>query len=176
MKKPIFNFLQYLTGAKIWDYLPIFKVRQGLYKKVFAEVGKNVSYGYHLDFCCPHGSAMQTIKLGNNVSIARECVIELCADLVIEDDVWISERTEIFRHTHGLEKGKKKSECEIQWSQKLIIGEDAWIGSDVIILSKVTYIGKGAVVAAGAVVTKNVDDYTVVAGNPARVIQNRLEN
>ena len=173
MKKPIFNFLQYIAGARLWDYMPFLKVRSILYKRAFAEVGKNVSYGYHLDFCCPHGSRIQNIKIGNNVSIARDCVIELCADLIIEDDVWISERTEIFRHTHNLEKGKCKKECAIEWSSRLIIGKDAWLGSDVIILPKVTYIGKGAVVAAGAVVTHNVDDYTIVGGNPARTIKRR---
>ena len=50
------------------------------------------------------------------------------------------------------------------------VGADAWIGAGAIILPGIT-IGEGAVVGAGAVVTKNVEPYTVVAGNPAHVIR-----
>jgi len=53
---------------------------------------------------------------------------------------------------------------------KIIIQDDAWIGAGAIILPNVT-IGKGAVVGAGAVVTKDVPPYTVVAGVPAKEIK-----
>ncbi|MDA3884423.1 MAG: acyltransferase [Candidatus Delongbacteria bacterium] len=52
---------------------------------------------------------------------------------------------------------------------EVIINDDAWIGSNVIILPNIT-IGKKAIVGAGSVVTRNVDDNTIVAGNPAKVI------
>lgn len=58
---------------------------------------------------------------------------------------------------------------------QVIIKDYAWIGSNVIILPKVT-IGKGAVVAAGSVVTKSVPDYTLVAGIPAKKIGERNQN
>jgi maltose O-acetyltransferase len=54
----------------------------------------------------------------------------------------------------------------------VIIGDRVWIAYRAIILPGVT-IGEGAVVAAGSVVTKNVDSYTIVAGNPARLIKKR---
>ena len=53
------------------------------------------------------------------------------------------------------------------------IGSDVWIGSDVIILSGVT-VGDGAVVGAGSVVTTDVEPYTIVGGNPARIIKRRF--
>jgi acetyltransferase-like isoleucine patch superfamily enzyme len=56
----------------------------------------------------------------------------------------------------------------------VIIGNDVWIGMDVLILSGVT-IGDGAVVGAGSVVTKNVEPYAIVAGNPARFIRKRFD-
>jgi acetyltransferase-like isoleucine patch superfamily enzyme len=56
---------------------------------------------------------------------------------------------------------------------EIIIGNDVWIGQDALILSGVT-IGDGAVIAARAVVTKNIEPYSIVAGNPARVIRKRL--
>lgn len=57
----------------------------------------------------------------------------------------------------------------------IIIEDDVWIGDKATILSGVK-IGKGAVVAANSVVTKDVPEYSVVAGNPARIIRNNNEN
>lgn len=56
-----------------------------------------------------------------------------------------------------------------------VIGHDVWIGRSAMILAGVT-IGDGAVVGAGAVVTRNVAPYTVVAGNPARVLRRRFDD
>jgi lipopolysaccharide biosynthesis protein len=56
----------------------------------------------------------------------------------------------------------------------VVIGHDVWLGSGCMILSGVT-IGPGAVVAARAVVTRDVPPYAVVAGNPARVVRHRFD-
>lgn len=58
-------------------------------------------------------------------------------------------------------------------SHAVTIGHDVWIGHGAIILAGRT-IGTGAVVAGGAIVTKDVPDYTIVAGNPARIIRRRF--
>jgi acetyltransferase-like isoleucine patch superfamily enzyme len=57
---------------------------------------------------------------------------------------------------------------------RLVVGHDVWIGLNSIILPSVNSIGNGAIIASGAVVTKNVDKYTIVGGNPAKVISNRF--
>lgn len=59
---------------------------------------------------------------------------------------------------------------------KLDIGHDVWIGANAIITPSVTKIGNGAVIGAGAVVTKNVAPYTIVAGNPAKLIKYRFND
>jgi hypothetical protein len=56
----------------------------------------------------------------------------------------------------------------------LEIGHDAWLGERAIITPRCSHIGIGAVVAAGSVVTKDVPDFAVVAGNPARIIRYRF--
>jgi acetyltransferase-like isoleucine patch superfamily enzyme len=56
----------------------------------------------------------------------------------------------------------------------VIIGSDVWIGNSVIIMSGVT-IGDGAIIAANSVVTKNVDSYAIVGGNPAKLIRYRFD-
>lgn len=62
----------------------------------------------------------------------------------------------------------KRSACEI--------GADSWIGANVTILPGCETIGIGAVVGAGSVVTKDVDPFTIVAGNPAKIIGTRLDS
>lgn len=57
---------------------------------------------------------------------------------------------------------------------RLVIGHDAWMGANSIITPGCSYIGVGAVVGAGAIVTKNVDDFAVVVGNPARLVRYRF--
>ncbi len=63
----------------------------------------------------------------------------------------------------------------IEFSE-LEIGHDVWIGKNVLVTSKCKSIGNGAIIGAGGVVTKNVPPYTIVAGNPARVIGRRFED
>lgn len=57
---------------------------------------------------------------------------------------------------------------------QIIIEDDVWVGHNAIILPAVNLIGRGSVIAAGAVVTKNVPRYAVVGGNPAKVIKYRF--
>lgn len=57
----------------------------------------------------------------------------------------------------------------------IVIGSDVWIGANVTILSGVT-IGHGAIIGAGSIVTKDVEPYTIVAGNPIRVVEKRFDD
>jgi virginiamycin A acetyltransferase len=59
---------------------------------------------------------------------------------------------------------------------KIEIGHDVWIGDWVIILPKVSKIGNGAIIGAGSVVTKDVPAYSIVSGNPAKIIGMRFQN
>ena len=63
---------------------------------------------------------------------------------------------------------------ELVHRSELVIGNDVWVGQNAILLPSVNRIGDGAVIGAGAVVTRDVPDFAVVAGNPARVIKYRF--
>lgn len=69
---------------------------------------------------------------------------------------------------------EKFSEHSLEASPKTIVGNDVWIGRSAIVLSGVN-VGNGAVIGAGAVVTKDVPAYGIVAGNPAKLIRFRFE-
>ena len=59
---------------------------------------------------------------------------------------------------------------------RLVVGHDAWIGANVVVLPSVERIGIGAVIGAGSIVTKDVPDFAVVAGNPARILRLRFSD
>lgn len=59
---------------------------------------------------------------------------------------------------------------------KLVIGNDVWIGQNAIILPSVKYIGDGAIIGAGTIVTKDVPDYSIVVGNPGKIISKRFDD
>ena len=63
---------------------------------------------------------------------------------------------------------------ELVKRSELVIGNDVWVGQNAILLPSVNLIGDGAVIGAGSVVTKDVPDFAVVVGNPAKVIKYRF--
>ena len=76
---------------------------------------------------------------------------------------------------YGLHRNNNQYEnSEIRNNKSVVIGNDVWIGANAIILPGIT-IGDGAVIAAGAVVTKDVEAYGIVAGNPAKMIRKRFD-
>ena len=94
------------------------------------------------------------VLIGKNVSIAPNVVMIACS---------------------SANNGKKINEIryvkEHLWKEdRIVIADDVWIGANVTILPGVS-VGKCSVIGAGSVVTKNVEPYTIVAGNPARVIR-----
>lgn len=128
--------------------------------------------------------APDRISIGNSVYIGKDVHIECNAD--IGDYVMIANRVALVgRHDHDFRSigipvrfspwiGSKKMPSPYR-SEKTVIEIDVWIGYAAIVLSGVR-IGRGSIVGAGAVVTKDVDQYSIVAGNPARVVGKRFSD
>lgn len=115
--------------------------------KLLVDYGAELIVGNNSRINAAHISVSSRVVIGNNVRIAPNVVI-LDSDYHKVDD-------------HFSDDGVK---------QPIIIEDDVWLAMNCMVLKGV-HIGKGAVVAAGAVVTKDVPRYTVVAGVPARVIK-----
>lgn len=111
-----------------------------------------------------------SIEIGNHVTIAWGCTIY---DHDSHSLDYKERRTDIEREINNIRKGLDFI-IDKDWStvnsKPIVIKDDAWIGMNVIILKGVT-IGRGAIVGAGSVVTKDVPDWSVVAGNPAKIIK-----
>lgn len=113
-------------------------------------------------FYCDCGCRM---KIGKNIIINKGATILSPGIVEIEDNVLIAPEVKITTVDHDL-----SNRHNLFHFKKVTLRENAWICMGAIICPGVT-IGRNAVVAAGAVVTKDVPDNTVVGGNPARVIK-----
>jgi acetyltransferase-like isoleucine patch superfamily enzyme len=107
--------------------------------------------------------------LGKNVFINHACSFLDIGGITIEDNVMIGPRVNITSETHPLNSADR----EALIPKPVIIRRNAWIGAGATILPGVT-IGENAVVAAGAVVSRDVPANTVVAGIPAKVVKEDL--
>jgi acetyltransferase-like isoleucine patch superfamily enzyme len=107
------------------------------------------------------------LAIGHRSTIGQRCYIDARAGVRIDDDVSVSREVTVLTATHTVDDpdfGATLSPVHIE--------RRAWIAVRALVLPGLS-IGEGAVVAAGAVVTSDVEPYTVVAGNPARVIARR---
>lgn len=109
----------------------------------------------------------KNIRIGKGVFINHACSMLDLGGITIEDDVFIAPRVNITSEGHPLDpKDRKSLECK-----PVLIKKGAWLGTNVTILPGVT-VGENSIVAAGAVVSKDVPDNVLVGGIPAKVIKN----
>ena len=106
------------------------------------------------------------IKLGKNVFINHACTFLDLGGITIEDEVQIGPKVNLITENHPLDPADRKS-LDLA---SILIKQNAWLGAACTILPGVT-VGQNSVVAAGAVVTNDVPDNTVVAGVPARIVK-----
>ncbi|KAH7408519.1 maltose O-acetyltransferase-like protein [Phaeosphaeria sp. MPI-PUGE-AT-0046c] len=110
------------------------------------------------------------VKLGKNVFINFNSVFLDTCLITIGDRTLVGPNVSFYSATHPLDPVLRNGTKGPELGKEIHVGEDCWIGGNVVILPGVT-IGRGSVVGAGSVVTKNVPALTVVAGNPARFIR-----
>lgn len=114
------------------------------------------------------------LVIGNNVTLNEGVVLNAAGGIKIGDNVRIGMRTTMITSDHIIESRDVPIYLQGISAAPIHIEDDVWIGANVTILKNVR-IGRGAVIAAGAVVTKEVPAYAIVGGVPARLIKMRSE-
>ena len=114
------------------------------------------------------------LEIGNNVSLGEYSHITCANNITIGNGVLTGRFVLITDNSHGNNSNETANIAplarEIHSNGPVCIGENVWIGDKVTILPNVT-IGKGCIIAANAVVTKDIPEYSVAAGIPAKVIK-----
>jgi acetyltransferase-like isoleucine patch superfamily enzyme len=115
----------------------------------------------------------RNLVIGNDVDLALDVLITTSGGVYIGDRTLIGYRTQIISGNHIIPLAKGQIFNSGHEYKPVHISEDVWVGANCIIMPGVT-IGVGAVIAGGSVVTKDVPDFTVVAGVPAKIIKDRI--
>lgn len=111
------------------------------------------------------GVCFDRVKMGRGVMIMNNCLMMARGGITIDDGAMIAANAQLISNNHDL------YDRQLLICKPVHIERNAWIGAGATILPGVT-IGENAVVAAGAVVTKDVAPNTIVGGNPAKFIKN----
>ena len=138
-------------------------------------IGQNSSIMSHCIIeTCPTDKCTPHLKIGDNISLGEYSHITCANKVTIGNGVLTGRFVLITDNSHG-NNTKEVAEIvplarEIHSNGPVHIGDNVWIGDKVTILPNVT-IGKGCIIAANAVVTKDIPEYSVAAGIPAKVIK-----
>ena len=144
----------------------------GLFRRILAKgfilkSGKNITIEKGASFG-------RRISIGDNSGIGINALLD--GEIIIGENVMMGPDVIIYTQNHAFDRMDIPMNRQgFQNEERVIIGSDVWIGARVIILPGVS-IGDGCIIGAGAVVTKDVPNFCIIGGNPARIIKRRTEN
>ncbi len=116
-------------------------------------------------FRCDYGC---NITVGDGFYANFDCVILDVAPVTIGSHVFFAPRVGVYTAGHPIDAGVRNEELE--YGKAITIGDDVWVGGNVVINPGVT-IGSDVVIGSGSVVTRDIPDHVVAAGNPCRVLR-----
>ncbi len=143
------------------------RLRTWCCRHLFLYVGDNVNIEKGAKFGSGAG-----IKIGDNSGIGINA--SLPTSLTIGNDVMMGQEVLVLNRNHRFDRTDIPMRLQAYTDvSEVEIGDDVWLGSRITILPGVK-IGKGSIVGAGSVVTRDVPEFSVVAGNPAKIIRSRI--
>ena len=166
MKSLLLQVVRYITNTVVAN-LPSYTLRHIWYRHVLQiELGKQsaIFMNVHFHILGRPKPNRPVIKIGDHTIVNRQCVLDGRGGLRVGNNVSISPGVWILTDAHDMQ-----DPFFPEIFGPVTIGDYAWLGSRAMVLPGVT-VGEGAVIAAGAIATKHVPPYTVVAGIPARPI------
>lgn len=170
MGRPHFRYLWYFLYIAVFRHTPdrhrpyalIFPALRAALVRRFADAcGRDIVVKSNADVS-PH------IAIGNRSELGRDCLIY--GGVTLGDDVLMGPGVKIFSRNHRYLAVDVPIAAQGEDFKPVRVGSDVWIGANVLIMPGVT-IHDHAVIAGGAVVTKDVPEFAVVGGNPARVLK-----
>lgn len=167
----VFKLLPRFVSEWFWvwaDFLPgRFGVgfRYVLAKSLSKSLGDSVYFGRGVEI-----KGWENLVICNNVSIHKDCYIDASGGIVIGNDVSIAHGSSLLSFDHTWQDELVPIRSNPLLFNPIKINSDVWVGCGVRILSGVT-VNNRSIIAAGSVVTKNVDAHCLVAGVPAKVIK-----
>jgi len=149
------------------SFFMIGRIRALFWGMFFKYLGKNTTIAHSFIASSPH-----LISIGDNTNIGIRCIFGAHGNGSIEigNNVAIAPDVTILASNHNYDKVGTPIKSQETTCKPVKIENGAWIATKVVILAGVT-VGKGSVVGAGSVVTKDVPAYTVVGGVPAKIIK-----
>jgi len=159
----ICNFLWQMTSF-IPTYLGI-TLRYCFVKRLAKSVGTNVYIGPDVEI-----RGWRNLVIGSNVSIHRTCYLDATGGILIGSNVSIAHQSSLISFEHTWDNSNLPIRDNQLKLAKIVLSDDVWIGCGCRILAGVS-IGNRSIVAAGAVVQKNVDAGSLVGGVPAKMIK-----
>ena len=146
-------------------YVPIHQLRKFIYRMSGIKLGKQVGFHWRARFYHPW-----KLKIGRNSIIGNDAMLDARNGIIIGENVSLSMGVWIWTMEHDPQDPYYRAK-----GGPVVIEDFTWISCRVVILPNIT-VGKGAIVAAGAVVTKDVPPYAIVGGIPAKIIGERTRD
>lgn len=169
MRDIVRDFIKYLTNYLIC-YIPSYTIRYAWYRRVlgwYIGPGATLMLGLYVQTAGLRRRSDQKVRIGSHSIINYKCLVHVTGGLIIGENVSISPGVWLLSGSHDINDPEHSSIY-----LPIVIEDYAWIGARATVLGGIT-IGRGAVVMAGAMVTRDVAPFTIVGGVPAKVIGER---
>ena len=166
------KIIQAIGSNVIIRFIVIFFIS---FKSIFQRIWSNLKFKALVknsgDSLCHYSTEIKygiNVQVGDNTRIGPNCTIGARSNVIIGDNVVISKNVTI--ESAGLDLKKGHLHGDSHNSFPIVIKDNAWIASNVMVLGGVT-IGENSVIGAGSIVTKNIPPNSVFAGNPPKLIK-----
>ena len=160
----VYTLFQVLFSLSLFPQIRVF-----LLTIIGAKIGKS-TIAHNVKFSNAYQKGYSNLSIGSYSFLGEEVMIDLSGKVILEDHVTLSSRSTIITHTNVGYKNHPLQRYFPRFVKDTKLKRGCFVGTGAIIMPGVV-VGECAIVGAGAVVTKNVPDWTVVAGVPAKKIR-----